>query len=179
MIKAELARWLERVAVVADAEETRALIMQCMTPLVKDTEIEKLNSFVGRCRLGFTGQRGERHVAVSVRYIVDNRAAVSIAWQKALVLELRAEPCRLITLDGRVADGLKALLSDRPLLTLVAVDDDFLELQVGGFDKSMVVHSGNLMGLTQQVIEEGTSFAKLPRRQGRKRDFRGDDHEQH
>ena len=60
-----------------------------------------------------------------------------------------ARQCRLD------ADGVVALLSDRPLRTIVALDEDFLELQIGSFDKSAVVHPGNLMDLSRQVIENG------------------------
>lgn len=162
MTKSKLTALLQRVAVGNDPENTRKLIMQSMTGLMKSTAEFTVENMIEPCKLAVADEEGPRAITTSIEYVVRDPSLVNVAWRKAFAGALRLEPCRKIDADAAVADGVVALLSDRPLLTIVALDEDLLELQIGGFDKSAIVHPGNLMDLSRQVIESGEAPRNNP-----------------
>lgn len=162
MTKSKLTALLQSVAVADDPDNTRKLIMQSMTMLMNSTARHAVGNTIEQCSLAIADEEGPRVIATSIEYVVRDPSLVSVAWQKAFAGALRLEPCRKIDADATVADGVVALLSERPILTIVALDEDFLELQIGGFDKSAVVHTGNLMDLSRQVIDIGEAPQNNP-----------------
>jgi hypothetical protein len=155
MTKSKLTALLQSVAVADDPDNTRKLIMQSMTMLMNSTARHAVGNTVEQCNLAVADEEGPRVITTSIEYVVRDPSLLSVAWQKAIAGALRLEPCRKIGADATIADGVIALLSERPVLTIVATDEDCIELQIGGFDKSAVFHAGNLMDLSRQVIDIG------------------------
>jgi hypothetical protein len=149
------------MAIEANAGEKRALLIQCLSP-VMSVLCDSTNGDADCAPI--PTDRGEWKVnGAALKSVIRDRSLVRVAWEHAFHDRLQFEPCRKVSEDGIVADGLLALLGQRPLLSLVAIGDDLMELQVGGFDKSAVGHPGNLLDLSRQVIESDT----LPRNKRR------------
>jgi hypothetical protein len=147
-----LAGWLTRLALEANAAEKRALLMQCLSPIVRTLNDQAERGADGLADLDSNQWKIE---GATIKVVIKDRSLVMPAWRNAYSGRLRVEPCRKRNDDGLLADGIMALFGDRPLLSLVAIDAHLMELQIGGFDKSVIVHPGNLMNLSRQVIDEG------------------------
>lgn len=156
MTKTELMILLQRIVVSDNAESKRQLIMQSMTPLMQAAAVISDGRLIERMQLSIVDSGWQRLATMSIKYIVADPALIRVAWRKAFANRLQLEPSTKIECDDvTVADGVIALLSGRPVLTLVAIDDDALEMRIGGFEQSRVYHPGNLMDLSQQMIETG------------------------
>lgn len=153
MTKSKLTALLQSVALTNDPDNTRKLIMQSMTGLMKSTARHAAGNMIEPCNFAVADEEGPRVITTSIEYVIRDPSLVSVAWREAFAGALRLEPCRKIDADATLADGVIALLSERPILTIVALDEDFIELQIGGFDKSAVFHTGNLMNLSRQVVD--------------------------
>lgn len=156
MTKTELTIIFHRIAVSDNAESKRQLIMQSMTPLMQADSVADGGRVTRNVQLSIA-DGGRQHLApMSIKYIVAAPAVIEVAWRKAFAGRLQLEPSTKIECDdATVAGGVIALLSGRPVLTLVVSDDDALEMRIGGFQRSRVYHPGNLMDLSQQMIETG------------------------
>lgn len=152
MTQSGLAGWLIRIALEADAAEKRALIIQCLSPVIRSANDPADGTVTG---LVPPGRHEWKIEGARIKEVVKDRSIIMVAWKNACSDRLQIEPCRKAGEDGVVADGLLALIGERPLLSLVAINDDTIELQIGGFDKSAVGHTGNLMDLSRQVIDIG------------------------
>ena len=154
MTKDELKALLQQIVVSDDSESQRRLVMQSMTPLMQAAAVAGDGRLIERMQLSIADS-GRQHLAtMSIKYIVDNPAMIEVAWKKAFAGRLQLEPSTKAECDdATVADGVIALLSGRPVLTLVAIDDDALEMRIGGFERSRVYHPGNLMDLSRQMVE--------------------------
>jgi hypothetical protein len=154
MTKAELLNLLQRIAVSDNAKSKCQLIMQSMTPLVHAHRNVGDGRVIEHVQLAIAdGER--RYVApLSITYIIGDPAIIEVAWRRAFAGRLQLEPSTKIEGDdATIASGVIALLSERPVLTLTAIGDDTLEMRIGGFDKSRIVHPGTLMDLSRQMVE--------------------------
>lgn len=156
MKKDELTTLLRRISIDGRGENANKLIRQSLFPLMQSSSPDQLGVHPVKLAELAISDAGQADVLpLRIKYVVRDAALVTLAWRKAFAGALQLEPCGQVETDASLADGVTALLEERPVLTIVAVDDDTLQLQIGGFDQSMVVHPGNLMDLSRQVIEGG------------------------
>lgn len=156
MEKAPLTSFLHHVALNNNADETGKLVMLTLTPLEHSFDGGEYLAENAKCHIRIADQKAPRLVEIDMTYDVREDGLVNIAWKQAFEKKLRLEPVRRIDENGTVSDGVVAFVaSERPILTLTVIGDDRLLMQVGGFDKSMLFHQGNLMGLSEQVIKNG------------------------
>lgn len=166
MTKDEVTKLLQHIAINGDTHDHRKLIMQSMTPLTQITPVAAGTRLLKEVKLAVADGKRQWLATMSTKYIVADPMLIEVAWKKAFRGELRLEPSTKIEGDdASVADGVIALLFERPVLTLVAIGADALEMRIGGFERSILAHPGNLMDLSRQVIE---SPARGRRRQRRR-----------
>lgn len=153
MTKDELVKWLTYVSVKGDVADKRALVMLTMTPLRQGTPIAAGERLVERIHLRIDDGTAVRFAELSVKYIIEDPSVIEVAWRKAFAGRLQLEPSTKIECDdATVADGVIALLSERPVLTIVAFDSDSLEMRIGA-KRSRIYHPGNLMDISRQMVE--------------------------
>lgn len=156
MEKAPLTSFLYHVALKNSADNTSKLVMQTMTPLKKSFDGVEHPLKNTKCPIAIHDEEGPRLIEVDMTYDVREDDLVDIAWKQAFKKTLRLEPVRRLDENGTVSDGVVAFVaSERPILTLTVITDNHFLMQIGDFDKSMLFHPGNLMGLSEQIIDNG------------------------
>ena len=156
MKKEKLVSTLHHVAIKNDSKEVSALLMVCMTELMKSHDGIDFRAKQARRKHAIADDDAAPCIIeLTIHYDVRDQKLVHLAWRLAFGERLRLEPLWFVGDNRAVSDGVLALCDERPVLTIAAMEDSSLSMQFGGFEESAVCHMGNLMELSRQVIENG------------------------
>lgn len=143
--------------------DSRALISEPLKPLLSNPDLLRKGIHIGSWQIKHTDLSADLRIThVTVKYVIDDPGTVKTVFRRANNGELTFEPVQLMTGSGTIGEGVCALFNERQQIALVAVGDDTLEMQIGGFEQSIVVHPGTLMGLSRQVVERG-DWRRVPK----------------
>lgn len=143
--------------------DSRALISEPLKPLLTNPDLLRKGTHIDSWRILHSGPRADLNVTqVTVKYVINDPKIVTTVSRRADASELTFGPVQLMTGSGTLCEGVCALFNERPQIAILAVGDHALEMQIGGFEQSIVVHPGTLMGLSRQVVERG-DWRRVPK----------------